>query len=70
MTSKRHVRRRSCTGKRAYPTEAEAQAAARRIEQRDGRPVEAYRCRLCGKGFHVGHRPHWLRQAIAARRRG
>ena len=67
MTSKRHHRKRSCTGKKRYATEDEAQAAARRIAQRDGRPVDVYRCDFC-RWLHVGHRPHWIRQFIAARR--
>jgi hypothetical protein len=49
MSSKRHIRRKSCTGKRRYVTQQLAIAAKR------GRELDPYRCQFCG-GFHLGHR--------------
>jgi hypothetical protein len=49
MSSKRHIRRKSCEGKVRYATVEEA-----RKRLRGG--MNAYRCKFCG-GYHIGHRP-------------
>jgi hypothetical protein len=65
MSSKRHLRRRSCESKRAYPTQ---QAAWGGLKRTAGSGLLLYRCRWCGQ-YHVGHPPARVRQAIAAKRR-
>lgn len=52
MASKRNHRRHACTGKRRYPT---LDDAVRSI--RDYPDLRAYRCSLCGGGWHLGHAP-------------
>lgn len=68
MASKRAERRRACARKVRYGTEPEARAAMHAVNAR--RPsgwMLTYRCRFCG-GYHFGHPPARIRQAIAARR--
>jgi hypothetical protein len=50
MSSKRHVRRKSCSGKRKYADQSAAIAVAKRLG------LGAYGCKFC-HGFHIGHRP-------------
>ena len=40
--------------KRSYDTRKEAMVQARVLANKDGAPMDAYRCRECGK-WHVGH---------------
>lgn len=58
VSSKRAIRRRSCTGKQRH-TSLEAVFAARRAIMRASKAeagsLNVYRCAFCG-GFHVGHR--------------
>jgi hypothetical protein len=69
MASKRAQRRRACGHKVKHATEAEAKSAIRRMhEQGSLGMLVPYRCRYCG-AFHVGHPPHQVRQAMAARGR-
>lgn len=56
MASKRHIRRKSCDGKRRYDTMVAAQVTARRATERTQSKLNAYRCTNCG-GFHIGHAP-------------
>jgi hypothetical protein len=60
MSSKRAVRRRSCTGKVRYVDFAAADWAMHRLLRhegpQDGRRMNVYRCRFC-RGFHFGHAP-------------
>ena len=69
MASKRHQRRKACDGKRRYDTVVEAQAGARKLKKFTGKKdwLVAYRCKFC-HGFHFGHPPAKVRQAIAAKR--
>lgn len=60
MASKRRLRRKSCTGKRAFESEAEAKANNRFR-------LRPYKCTFCSL-FHLGHTPKKIRQAVAARR--
>jgi len=59
VSSKRAIRRRSCTGKVRHTSQANAEVA-RRVMVRAGRAapgtLNAYRCSFCG-GYHVGTRP-------------
>lgn len=48
MTSKRHIRQKSCTYKIQYATEELALAAAKRVH------LATYRCQFCGN-YHLGH---------------
>jgi len=59
MSSKRAVRRQQCGHKRAFATEAEAQATLPALYRRNARTgssyrLNVYRCPYCG-AFHVGH---------------
>lgn len=62
MSSRRAIRRRECLGKVRHSSVAAATVAAHRTRGR----VHAYRCPSCG-GYHVGHAPRRMRQAMAAR---
>lgn len=68
MSSKRHLRRRSCEGKVAYESQVEAARQAglvRRAHQ--GGSWAAYRCDFCGK-WHVGRPSARQRRATRDRR--
>jgi len=58
VSSKRAIRRRSCTGKQRHAS-VEAGFAARRAMMRASKSaagsLNVYACAFCG-GFHVGHR--------------
>jgi hypothetical protein len=60
MSSKRALRRRSCTGKVRYTLFETAHWAMHRLLRHeggtDGRRLSVYRCRFC-RGFHFGHQP-------------
>ncbi len=56
MSSKRRIRRRSCTRKVRHLSPEAGQAAVRVLHARhgyDGR-MDVYRCPFCN-GYHVGH---------------
>ena len=61
MSSKRRIRRRSCTGKKRYTTGAAAQAAISSLHHRKGYQgyMQVYRCSFCN-GYHFGHPPRNL----------
>jgi hypothetical protein len=69
MSSKRAIRRKACRGKVRYVTQAEAAAGAGRARRLHGAVglLSAYHCQFCG-GFHFGHPPRRVRQAMAAGR--
>ena len=69
MASKRALRRRSCTGKRQYRSQAEAGYAIVALTIYKGYQglLVPYRCPFC-QFFHFGHPPANVRRAIAARR--
>lgn len=54
MSSKRHMRRRSCEGKRRHANRGAAIAQIRSIGARLYGDVEPYLCQFC-HGWHVGH---------------
>lgn len=58
MTTRRLLRRKSCTGKRVYHTRAEADMAKREQIRKGGLTgfLNVYPCRF-GSHFHVGRRP-------------
>ena len=57
MSSKRRLRRRSCEGKKAYPTREDAIHNAGSLRWwNSGGTWSAYRCRFCGQ-WHVGRMP-------------
>lgn len=68
MSSKRALRRKACTGKVRHATEAAARAAIAGVHRagRDAGLLTPYRCRFCN-GFHFGHPPRRVRQAMRAR---
>lgn len=69
MTSKRRLRRRSCTNKVAHADEAKATRVAGYIQAKyGGVPVRAYKCPFCGK-WHVGRLNQSKLQAVRAKQR-
>lgn len=63
MSSKRAQRRKACTGKQRFASQAEAQAAIRDLTRAKGWQghLLPYRCAFCN-GYHYGHAPgHVLR---------
>jgi cytochrome c5 len=68
MTSRRAQRRRECERKLTYGSLEEALSAAREIYRVHGDSLQAYHCRWCHQ-HHLGHTPHKVKQAMAARRR-
>ena len=68
MTSKRRIRRASCTGKVRFDSAHDAQQAAYAACRRSGQWIVAYGCKFCG-GHHIGHPPARVHQAIKARQR-
>lgn len=54
MSSKRHLRRRSCEGKIRHPDRSSALQHIRAFGVRRDRDVEPYWCQFCN-GWHVGH---------------
>lgn len=67
MASKRHLRRKSCSGKARYTRAQDAQHAAAAAGRRTQEWIVAYGCPFCG-GHHIGHPPAHVRQSIRARR--
>lgn len=56
MSSKRRIRRKSCTGKVRHESAAAGWAAINSLHRTRGDQgrMTAYRCQFC-KGWHVGH---------------
>lgn len=56
MSSKRRLRRKSCTGKSKHPSMEVAYAALRSLlKVNPGTPfMTPYKCQFCG-GYHIGH---------------
>jgi hypothetical protein len=71
MASKRRIRRKACEGKVRHATQAAAMTALKKLQRTKGRQglLVAYRCKFC-RGFHFGHAPQRVRQAIALRNAG
>lgn len=69
MASKRAQRRKACTGKIRYADAAAAKAGLARLHHHKGYSgfMTPYQCQFCG-GWHFGHPPRRVRQAIAAGR--
>lgn len=65
MSSKRRIRRHSCTKKVAYETQDAAAAAVRRIKLEG--VIFPYKCSFCGK-YHNGRPPRNVRKSIKERR--
>ncbi len=68
MSSKRGVRRRSCTGKVRHRDRSAAMATAKRMMSSKTSWLVPYACRLCG-GWHVGHATAAARRALNERKR-
>lgn len=58
MSSKRHIRRKSCTGKQRFTSQGDALDALKGLHKRKGYQgyMTPYRCPFCG-GYHYGHPP-------------
>jgi len=54
MSSKRHLRRRSCQGKIRHASQFAALLHIRSFGARLDREVEPYACHFC-HGWHIGH---------------
>ena len=54
MSSKRHLRKKSCEGKKRHDTFLDASRAAEVMRDRHCQFLHAYRCPHCKK-YHVGH---------------
>jgi hypothetical protein len=67
MSSKRHIRRKQCQGKVAYPTLESAQIAARISSRKFNTGLSPYKCHFC-RGFHIGHLPAQMCKAMRLRR--
>lgn len=64
MSSKRRIRRRSCTKKVRYATRADAREVAKRLH------ITTYHCQFCN-GWHIGHTkrpPKYFRRKSGAQR--
>ncbi len=70
MSSRRRVRRRECTRKRAYSSEEEARRVVRSFRRSlpayDGRWLYPYRCPWC-RQWHIGNRPGKYRPRLRGR---
>lgn len=68
MASKRRIRRKVCGKKVRYATQEAAQAAIIALTRAKGwlGYMVPYRCPFCG-GFHFGHPPRQVRDAMGAR---
>lgn len=69
MASKRRLRRNACTGKVRYATQDQALSALQGFTRTRGWHgyMTPYRCAFCN-GFHFGHPPKHVRQALGAGR--
>lgn len=65
MSSKRRIRRKSCTGKQRFLSEAEARQAIKALTRSKGWQglLTPYRCQFCN-GFHFGHAPGHVRRSM------
>lgn len=65
MASKRRLRRKACGKKVRYLTQDAAMSALRGMTRDHGGRgyMTPYRCQFCG-GFHFGHPPKKVRQAL------
>lgn len=67
MSSKRRLRRKSCTGKERFVDQLAAQAAIGRLIRARGSGsgyLTPYRCSFCN-GFHFGHAPARVHRLLA-----
>lgn len=62
MSSKRRIRRRSCTGKIRHADRAHAVQHMLGLRRRSPALLNVYRCPFC-KGWHVGRAPDFARAA-------
>ena len=67
MSSKRAVRRKSCSGKVRYDDIELAWKAVRASGARDNSGwILPYKCRFCG-GYHIGHAPKRVKKVFRAK---
>lgn len=66
MSSKRKIRRDACS-KKVKLDQPEALRRAVLNRRKTGDSWNAYPCPYCG-GWHIGHTPYKVRQAIVAKR--
>lgn len=64
MASKRRLRRKACTNKKAYATHQEGVTASVILHKTTGtHSLNVYKCQFSGH-YHVGHQPASVRYAI------
>jgi hypothetical protein len=70
MASKRRIRRLQCGGKIRYETQDQAYGGLRKhtLMRKETWPMSPYRCRFC-RGWHIGHTPKFVLQAMRSKRR-
>ena len=69
MSSKRRLRRKSCTGKLQFPTQDAALSAIKALTRSKGWQglLVPYRCSFCGQ-FHFGHPPSKILRSMGRER--
>jgi len=67
MSSKRAIRRRSCSNKERYNSKTEANRAAFFSRRRTGEWIIAYKCRF-QPHWHIGHPTREMKQGLRAKR--
>ncbi len=67
MSSKRHLRRRSCESKVKHEDEVSARKHAHYLTRRNGIQYMPYRCKFC-TGWHAGRPDRRKWQGINSRR--
>lgn len=65
MSSKRHLRKKSCEGKQRHASQCEAVAHVIHLTKHGERGLHAYRCPF-GDHWHVGHMSKRAKQARRA----
>ena len=66
MSSRRRLRRISCTEKQSYETADLAAQACRSVLRNTGERLHVYKCRRFCHRYHVGHLTRGARQAMEA----
>ena len=66
VSSKRHIRRKSCQGKKAFPSIEKARYAAYLRSKKSGEKIVPYRCRFC-RQWHIGHPPSGIQRKLGYR---
>lgn len=66
MASKRHIRRKQCSGKVKYGSMDAANIVVDNWHKHGDTFIHAYECKFCGQ-YHIGHMPKEMRKKAIAR---